>query len=178
MIFVANWKHKQSSSEAQKFIKSLEKATLPKSAKVIILEKTGVKYCLVGHSDFRKQGESEKDIAEKIANLTENKITPLLCFSKENQIKPYLNHKNIIFCFEPTENISKDGKFKKINTAQVEKRLRYFRKMVGSKATLLYGGSVNQSNAQELAKIPHLDGFLVGQASLKYKSFIQLIDET
>lgn len=42
-------------------------------------------------------------------------------------------------------------------------------------APLLYGGSVNEKNAHEILNIPHVNGVLVGSASLKAESFMQII---
>lgn len=42
-------------------------------------------------------------------------------------------------------------------------------------APLLYGGSVNKKNAHEILNIPHVNGVLVGSASLKVESFMQII---
>lgn len=40
---------------------------------------------------------------------------------------------------------------------------------------ILYGGSVKPENAAELAKLPHVDGFLVGGASLELKSLLGIL---
>ncbi|KAK2552218.1 Triosephosphate isomerase [Acropora cervicornis] len=46
---------------------------------------------------------------------------------------------------------------------------------VSSKTRIIYGGSVNAKNCQELAKNEDVDGFLVGGASLK-PEFVQIIN--
>ena len=46
------------------------------------------------------------------------------------------------------------------------------------KFKILYGGSVNQKNAKELAKINGINGFLVGGASLNAKKFIDIIKKS
>lgn len=42
-------------------------------------------------------------------------------------------------------------------------------------APILYGGSVNDKNAQEFASLPMVNGVLVGGASLKADSFMTII---
>lgn len=42
---------------------------------------------------------------------------------------------------------------------------------------IIYGGSVNEKNCDELIKIENVDGFLVGGASLK-PSFIDIVKST
>ncbi|MCX7979278.1 MAG: triose-phosphate isomerase, partial [Bdellovibrionaceae bacterium] len=39
---------------------------------------------------------------------------------------------------------------------------------------VLYGGSVKPENSRELLATPHVDGFLVGGASLELKSFLSI----
>jgi triosephosphate isomerase len=40
---------------------------------------------------------------------------------------------------------------------------------------ILYGASVKGSNAEQIMSIPHVDGVLVGGASLKSDDFIPII---
>jgi triosephosphate isomerase len=44
------------------------------------------------------------------------------------------------------------------------------------KIRILYGGSVNEANARELFSMPDIDGGLIGGASLKSGSFIEIIE--
>ena len=43
---------------------------------------------------------------------------------------------------------------------------------------ILYGGSVNPKNINELKKINNIDGFLIGGASQNSKKFIDIIKKT
>ena len=43
---------------------------------------------------------------------------------------------------------------------------------------ILYGGSVNVDNAQDIVSIPYVDGLLVGGASLKSDTFLPIIKST
>lgn len=140
----------------------------------------GIKYCLVGHSDRRKQGETEEDVKDKAEKLAKEGIRPLICFSKPSQAEKYRTYKlseSYIFCFEPPENISRPGIFKALNFLKIKKDLSQMRQALGKDNLLLYGGSVNQANVKDLSKIPYLDGFLVGQASLNYQEFQNLLYE-
>jgi triosephosphate isomerase (TIM) len=47
---------------------------------------------------------------------------------------------------------------------------------LGLKAPVLYGGSVRPDNARDLMTQPHVDGVLVGGASLEYESFTAIDD--
>jgi triosephosphate isomerase len=44
-------------------------------------------------------------------------------------------------------------------------------------APLLYGGSVKPANITEIAAIEHVDGVLVGSASLEVDSFFDMIQK-
>ena len=44
-----------------------------------------------------------------------------------------------------------------------------------AKIRVLYGGSVNAKNAADIFSVPHVDGALVGGASLTYESFTDII---
>jgi len=43
---------------------------------------------------------------------------------------------------------------------------------------ILYGGSVNHKNVNELRKINQIDGFLIGGASQNSNKFIDIIKKT
>ena len=43
---------------------------------------------------------------------------------------------------------------------------------------VLYGGSVNSKNINDLKKIPPIDGFLIGGASQNPKNFIDIVKKT
>jgi triosephosphate isomerase len=47
---------------------------------------------------------------------------------------------------------------------------------LGFTAPILYGGSVKPDNAAGLIKIPHVDGFLVGGASLEVATFKKICE--
>jgi triosephosphate isomerase len=51
-----------------------------------------------------------------------------------------------------------------------------FSKGIADKMRILYGGSVKASNAKEIMDQPHIDGALVGGASLKADEFIKIIN--
>ena len=53
------------------------------------------------------------------------------------------------------------------------------KKKVGKKSSkILYGGSVNSDNINQLKNINSIDGFLIGGASQDSKKFIDIIKKT
>jgi len=49
-------------------------------------------------------------------------------------------------------------------------------RLVGQNTRIIYGGSVKGSNANELAQMHDVDGFLVGGASLIGSEFVTIIN--
>jgi triosephosphate isomerase len=46
---------------------------------------------------------------------------------------------------------------------------------MGERVRILYGGSVKPSNAEEIFRVPNVDGALVGGASLKVADFMPIV---
>ena len=51
-----------------------------------------------------------------------------------------------------------------------------FGQEIANETSILYGGSCNAKNANELFASPDVDGGLIGGASLKAEDFIQIIN--
>lgn len=157
-----------------------------------MLKEIDVNYALVGHSERRILfGETDEVINKKIAKALEYKITPVLCVGenleeRENnltvelirlQIKRALKNINlknageIIIAYEPIWAI---GTGKTADKNQAQEICREIRKVLGeiynlklaSQIRILYGGSVNLKNAEELFEMQDIDGGLIGGASL------------
>ena len=166
-----------------------------------MLSEISCKYILVGHSERRtNQKESNKDIHNKIQQALVHNLTPILCVGEtlkereenitfsviENQIIEAINAidfsvKELVIAYEPVWAIGTG----KVATPDQAEDVHYFiRKLlksswnhdVSKKTRIIYGGSVNPSNAQDLFKQPNIDGALVGGASLKSNSFIEIIN--
>lgn len=145
----------------------------------------GATYVIVGHSERRMyKHEINIDFINKINNALENKLNVIYCIGEtlsdkengstyevlEKQISEVLNNveiKNIMIAYEPvwaigTGNVPSGKEIKEnidfINDLLYEK--------YEIKLDILYGGSVNDENIEELCGIKGLSGFLVGGASL------------
>ena len=78
----------------------------------------------------------------------------------------------IIYAYEPVWAI---GTGKTATPDQAEEVCGWSRKLIGDdKVVILYGGSVKGSNAKELLSMKDIDGALVGGASLKPASFLEI----
>lgn len=162
----------------------------------------GVKFVIVGHSECRNLGEADKIINEKIINLLKNKLSVILCVGEkdrdhdgkylsfvEKQLKNCLAEvskyqlKNIIIAYEPVWAIGKDAV--REATAEEFVEMKIFIKKVISDiydmkvahgVKVIYGGSVNSSNAQAFIGVGEADGLLVGRDSLNAKKFVAIIN--
>jgi triosephosphate isomerase (TIM) len=166
-----------------------------------MLDSINIRYCVVGHSERREYfNESNQVLAEKLNLLLENRITPIFCCGEplaireagtqnayvEKQLKESLFHltaeqlAGIIIAYEPIWAI---GTGKTATTAQAQEMHAYLRSVlakqygaeVADEVSILYGGSVKGTNANELFSCPDVDGGLVGGASLVANDFIEII---
>ena len=68
-------------------------------------------------------------------------------------------------------------------TNELEKNIKNIKKILKqfkfkNSVKILYGGSVNSKNANEISKIDGIGGLLVGGASLNSKKFVDIIKKT
>ncbi len=163
-----------------------------------------VDYSIIGHSERRIYfGETNDDIRDKVAAAIRNGIRPVVCIGEtkteksDGQTKQvihdqlvtaladvtseYLNHVSI--AYEPVWAISTFGG-EKPDPDKIEKIFDYIRvqisELYGDRAAnnvrILYGGSVDDQNANSLINIKGCEGFLIGSASLNYSKFTSIID--
>ena len=159
-----------------------------------MLKNIGANYVIIGHSENREKGESNNLINLKIKSAIKAKLKVILCIGetfaekKGGKTKSVLSkqintalHKvkkksNIFIAYEPVWSIG-TGKIPKIR--DLEDIVTFIKKRFDGKIPkILYGGSVNPKNINELKKIKDLDGFLVGGASLNPNKFIDIVKKT
>ena len=146
-----------------------------------------VEYCIIGHSERRKHfGETDDDVIEKVKNLLEYSITPILCVSNLDQLDSYLERgeivvdsaEKIIFVYEPPDAISGGGAYKPNSLEDANEKAGNIGEKIGKKVTTLYGGSINPDNAPSFFSKENIDGGLIGQASTDPKTFLEIINST
>lgn len=155
----------------------------------------GVKYVVIGHSERREYyNETDKTVNLKVLKALEKGITPVLCCGESleqreggitfdwvrMQIKLALagveDVTKVVIAYEPIWAI---GTGKTATSEQAEEVCKAIRECVAQlygkdkaeNTTILYGGSVNAKNAEELFAMENIDGGLVGGASLKTADF-------
>ena len=171
---------------------------------VPMLQEVGVTHCIIGHSERREMfGDTDATVNAKAKRLIEAGITPILCIGEteaqydagetENVIRTQLTGSladlcpkcvaNMVIAYEPIWAIG-TGKSATKEDAQnccaiVRDQVRV---MYGDEAAdsvrVQYGGSVKPENIVEYMACPDIDGALIGGASLKADSFLEIIEKT
>ena len=166
------------------------------SVNATMLKNIGTKYIILGHSENRSQGETNKIIKKKIKSALNQKLTIVFCIGESlnekrngkaflvlrKQIKDSLERKfninKIILSYEPIWSIG-TNKLPKMD--DLIKTIRFikkeYQKIFKSKKIpkVLYGGSVNGKNIHLFSSIDEIDGFLIGGASRSSKKFIDIL---
>ena len=161
-----------------------------------ILHDVGVKAIITGHSERRHLfNESIEIVTKKSIYAMKEGFSVILCVGEtleqresgklfdiitEQLVKtcdalPSLE--NVVIAYEPVWAI---GTGVTASPAQAQEMHAFIRKILvekynAGKTRILYGGSVKPANVEELMSQEDIDGALVGGASLKAESFIQLI---
>jgi triosephosphate isomerase len=150
-------------------------------------------YVLIGHSERRAAGETDEQIARKVAAATDAGLTPILFVGEEapgagarSQTAHRLRHgisridlrqQIVLVVYEPAWAIGAD------RAADAE----YVREMVtgikdmlrglgASDPEVLYGGTVNKKNIKQFVRLDALDGVGATRASLNSQEFLAMID--
>lgn len=167
---------------------------------VSMLRAYGCGYSLVGHSERRTLFfETDDDVAKKVKALQEGELIPVICIGEteqqrsagltlkvvESQLLAALSladfTKPLLFAYEPVWAI---GTGKVATLSEIAEVHQYLRQQLdqkmgnsGKTVPLLYGGSVNSQNARDIASVKEVNGFLIGGASLKVSSLLEIYNQ-
>lgn len=160
-----------------------------------MLKEVGASFVLLGHSERRHIFQETDDfIARKVVRALESALLPLLCIGEtfeerqssqtnevlERQLKVVLdacasmNMQELVVAYEPVWAIGTGLVATTQNIVEAIATIEEVCHSYGVKAKVLYGGSVNPKNVEEIASIPTLSGLLVGGASLEVDSFAKI----
>lgn len=166
-----------------------------------MLKDCGCLYVIIGHSERRQYfHETDVSVNQKIGFVLTEKLTPVVCVGEtlaereSNQTeavvkRQYLGSMNgisagdaekIIIAYEPVWAIGtgKTATPQQANDVHLFIRnltLDSYGKHVAEKMIILYGGSVKPENANDLLSREHIDGALVGGASLDADNFAFIV---
>ena len=165
------------------------------------LAEMGASFTLVGHSERRTLFQEDHDILNrKVKVALDQGLTVIFCLGETVQQKnngqtldtlceqvagglkgvaPLLSSPNqLILAYEPVWAIGTGQSATPEVANQVQGSIREILPEVGLQGehhSIVYGGSVKASNGEALISQPHIDGFLVGGASLDPMEFFLLI---
>ncbi|OIQ22436.1 MAG: triose-phosphate isomerase [Flavobacterium sp. MedPE-SWcel] len=167
-----------------------------------MLKSINVNTVILGHSERRAYfGETNDILAKKVDVALKNNVTIIFCFGEElsdrqsdnhfkvveSQLKEGLFHINenqwasVVLAYEPVWAI---GTGETASPEQAQEMHGFIRSLlrenisenVANQTSILYGGSVKPSNAEEIFSKPDVDGGLIGGAALKANDFVTIIN--
>lgn len=128
------------------------------------------KYCIIGHSERKEDGQT---VIKKRDLCLKEGITPILCFVDVNDAVGFYKE-GVIMAWEDPSNISVKGVYKPKDSREIRTEINILKASLPNGAEIIYGGSVNRQNIQDLVNIVGLDGVLVGNASLDPDHFYEI----
>ncbi|SMM99605.1 Triosephosphate isomerase [uncultured Candidatus Thioglobus sp.] len=159
----------------------------------------GVKHVIIGHSERRSlYGESNEVVAEKVKVALDKGLTPLFCIGEQLEDREAGNteavvtqqmnavidsvgieaFKNIIIAYEPVwaigTGVTATPQQAQDTHASIRALLAKHNADIAQATPILYGGSMNPTNAEELLACEDIDGGLIGGASLKAEDFLNI----
>ena len=169
-----------------------------------MLKSVGCKYVIIGHSERRAMfNETNETVNKKVLLALKEELNPIMCVGerldeRENNktfdvVKDHIvgglknvkaeNMENLVIAYEPVWAI---GTGKTATPKQAEEVHKFIRgllnKMYGKSVSDLvriqYGGSVKPQNIESIMAEADVDGALIGGASLKSDSFIEIVQLT
>ena len=155
----------------------------------------GASYVILGHSERREgYGESDSLVRAKAQAALQSGLTPIICLGESQeqraagralevvlaQLSGSLpDDAQVIIAYEPiwaigTGLVPTVAEITEVHDA-LRAQLHAIFGAAGQEISILYGGSVKPSNAQEIFAITHVNGALVGGASLKAEDFLPIM---
>ena len=161
---------------------------------VAMLRDAGATHVIVGHSERRTDhGETDALVRAKAEAAVDAGLTAIVCIGEteaerdagrtldvigtqlDGSIPGGATAANLVIAYEPVWAIGTGRTPTLAEIGEVHSFLRgRLRGLIGTEAEkvrILYGGSVKPSNASDIFAVPHVDGALVGGASLKAADF-------
>lgn len=165
-----------------------------------MLKEVGCRYVILGHSERRKIfKERDELINKKVLAALKYNLIPIVCIGEtleerergetmpviERQFRDSLkgieksDWKKTVMAYEPVWAIGTGKNATAGQAEEVHARIRALLKSAGGDVAdeirVIYGGSIKPENFSEIIAQPNVDGGLVGGASLKAESFIEIV---
>ncbi len=166
-----------------------------------MLTDIGVSYVIVGHSERRSIfKEADRCVNKRVRIVLQHGMSPILCVGESlnqresgetvafihSQLEmglhgvPAEEMPEVVIAYEPIWAIGTGRTATAEQAGEVcqsirEKIATMYTPEIADQVRIVYGGSVKPENAKEILAQPHVDGALVGGASLKADSFAGII---
>jgi triosephosphate isomerase len=167
----------------------------------LMLSRLAVRYVIVGHSERRQHfGESDQDVNKRVRAILKHDMTPVVCVGESldqreagderNVVRSQLGGglsrltadqlEKVVIAYEPVWAIGTGRNASPDDAGNMAEFIRESLIEIGSSSIaegvrILYGGSVNAGNVRDLMAKKHIDGALVGGASLDPDQFAAIV---
>ncbi len=169
-----------------------------------MIEQAGCKFVIIGHSERRQFfGETDQSVNKKIKQTLTTSLCPIFCVGEilqqreagktKDVVKTQITEglaglsvdqmKRLVLAYEPVWAIGTGVTATPAQAEEVHHFIRdllaeLFNSQIADITQILYGGSVKPDNVKELLSRDNIDGGLIGGASLKVDSFVEMIGTT
>ena len=178
-----------------------DKGAFTGEANCASLKELGVEYVILGHSERRQYfGETDETVNKKVLKVLANGLKPIVCVGESLEQKQTgitnevvcLQTKaalcgvsnaqitDVVIAYEPVWAI---GTGMTATASDANRTIAAIRRAVkemfgdaAEQVRILYGGSMNDKNANELMSQPEIDGGLIGGASLVAEKFEKVVN--
>jgi triosephosphate isomerase len=166
-----------------------------------MLKETGITYVIIGHSERRQYfGETDETVNQRVKAALANGLKPVICVGEnltervngvtlpviEKQVRLALNGltaeqmASVVIAYEPvwaigTGHTATEAQAQEVHAAIRKVLADLFGAATADSVRILYGGSMNATNAAGLLAQPDIDGGLIGGAALKPADFATII---
>jgi triosephosphate isomerase len=153
-----------------------------------MLADIGCRYVIVGHSERRACGVTDVDVQSKAEAAMAVGLVPIICIgeslaaynagktsemlAEQLGFLARLSLRTYLVAYEPIWAI---GTGKVPQVTEIQAVHTQIKSTLGSETSVLYGGSVNPSNGEEILALPEVAGALIGGASLEIDSMRAMI---
>lgn len=170
----------------------------------VMLKDLGVEYVIIGHSERRQYfAETDETVNKKVKAALAHDLLPILCCGESleqreagdaerwvgGQISAALagigkeDIERIVIAYEPIWAIGTGKTALPEDANAMSSHIRgvvagIFGEELAKKVPILYGGSVKPENIADFMREEHVDGALVGGASLKPDSFAAICEKS
>jgi len=178
-----------------------EKGAFTGEVSARMLKSLEIQYCIVGHSERRKYfGDNSKTVPQKLNNLRLEKIKPIFCIGETlQQREEGLTEKiiiqqlengltdfkldsgfDLVIAYEPVWAIGTGKTATPEQAQEIHLLIRnwlanHYSNELAQDISILYGGSVNPSNLDQLLDQPDIDGGLIGGAAMDDEKFVSMV---